>query len=50
MVPAVTSSLPGAQDPAARSQELAGREGSLPCTTDGCLAATGIACEYVDLR
>ena len=50
MVPAMTSAFPEAHDPGARSQELAERDGSLPCTTDGCPAANGIACEYVDRR
>ena len=34
----------------ARLQELAQREGTLPCTEIGCTATTGVPCEYVDRR
>lgn len=44
------SSPAGVGDLSARSHELAMREGTLPCTADGCSAMTGIACEYIDRR
>ena len=50
MVSAVTPAFPGPQDSPPRYQELAQREGTLPCTVDGCSAMTAIACEYADRR